>query len=335
MKVLFLRRQRIGGIASYSSALAEALVRRGIEVDIEDADRWIPNETGSKPDSKVTPQLKKKAENYHAVHAFGYRSAWACGAAFRSNAAWFYSAYDMPKTTHELLIDKLNEAQAGICSSRAVYRALDEAIAIDLVTEPPGILATEKSSPRIGESGQPVIAAIGRLTPEKGFEALIHAMERVWEVHPDAQLSLATVPSFPARPEYEKELRDALAKTSRPDQIRLAGELKDKAAFFREATIFVVPSRRAGFSMAALEAMSAGIPVLLRRTGGLPEIIDPDISGMLFDDDESLGETINEMLSLPMTLEAISRAAPIRVEELFDIDHHAIRIEQIYRDVLE
>lgn len=337
MKILFLRRRQIGGLATYSDALAKALAEHGFAVKIENAEKWIPNETGSKPDSKVTPHLIKLAKDFDIVHAFGYRPAWACGAAFKSYSAWFYTAYDMPKTTHELLIDKLNEAQAGICSSRAVYRALDEAIAIDLVIERPGIEPLE--APSItkevarGSLGVPPdakhIVGLGRLVPERGFDALLGAMESILAEFSDVHVSIAG-----AGPQAD-DLKKAVAALPNPGQVKLVGHVENKAAFLHSADLVVVPSRRAGTSMVALEAMSLGLPVLVRNTGGLPELIDPDISGMVFESDETLGETISEMLGLPLTLQTLGSAARVRVEEHFNLTRHAESIARLYKGVLE
>jgi glycosyltransferase involved in cell wall biosynthesis len=337
MKILFLRRQSLGGIATYSDALAGALEKHGCTVKIDNAEKWIPNETGPKPDAKVTPLLKKLSEDFDIVHAFGYRSAWACAAAFKSYSAWVYTAYDMPKTTHQLLIDKVNEAQAGICSSRAVYRALDEAIAIDLVIERPGILplvqpeiSKEEAKGLLGLPADAIaIVALGRQVPERGFDALLEAMELVWPAFGEAHLVLGG-----SGPEAES-LRKAAASCSRPSQVKLTGHVKDIASFLWAADLVVVPSRRAGTSMVALDAMCLGLPVLLRNTGGLPELIDPDISGMLFDNDHTLGDTINEMLGLPLTLQTLGSAARVRVEEHFHLSDHAESIAKLYRSVLE
>lgn len=337
MNILFLRRQRLGGIATYSEALAATLDKHGISVKIEDADKWIPNETGSKPDSKVTPKLVKMAESFDIVHAFGYRPAWACGVAFKSYSAWFYTAYDVPKTTHELLIDKLNEAQAGICSSRAVYRSLDEAIAIDLVIERPCVpgLAQPQASRAelrmiygIPESAV-VLVALGRLVPERGFDALIKALDEVWDTYPDVYLLMGG-----AGPQSD-DLRALVKDVHRPSQVKIVGEVAKRNEFLACGDVVVVPSRRAGTSMVALEAMSLGLPVLLRNTGGLPELIDPDISGMLFENDEKLGETVNELLGLPLTLQTLASAARVRFEEHFRIDEHAESIAKLYKSVME
>lgn len=337
VNILFLRRQQLGGIATYSDALAGALAEHGCTVKIEDAEKWMPNETGPKPDSKVTPHLVKLAKDFDIVHAFGYRPAWACGVAFKSYSAWFYTAYDIPKTTHEMLIDKLNEAQAGICASRAVYRALDEAIAIDLVLERPGIAslsqpiktrAEAKRSLGVPESAV-LIAGLGRLVPERGFDALLRAMDAVWQDVPEAHLRIGGVgPESGALAELAKGL-------SKAGHVGLSGRAADAREFLSAADLVVIPSRRAGMSMVGLEAMSLGLPVLLRNTGGLPELIDPDISGMLFETDESLGSTIVELLGLPLTLETLGNAARIRAEEHFSLAEHAGSIARLYKAVLE
>jgi glycosyltransferase involved in cell wall biosynthesis len=337
LNVLFLRRQRLGGIASYSEALSAALTERGFSVKIEDAEKWIPNETGPKPDSKVTPHLKKVAEGHDVVHAFGYRSAWACGVAFKSYSAWFYTAYDMPKTTHELLIDKLNEAQAGICSSHAVYRALDEAIAIDLVIERPTIkaldapaIAKEEAKVRLAVPENAVlIVCLGRLVPERGFDGLLRSMEGVWAAIPEAQLVIGGT-----GPQME-DLKKIATELSRAAQVKFSGHVEDIAAFLYSADVVAVPSRRAGTSMVALEAMSLGLPVLVRNTGGLPEIIDPDVSGMMFEHDGNLGDAISEVLGLPLTRQTLGSAAKIRFEEMFDLGSHADAIAKLYRGVME
>lgn len=306
------------------------MAEQGIRITIEDADTWIPNETGPKPDSKVTPRLLKLAKDYDVVHAFGYRCAWACGAAFKSYSAWFYTAYDMPKTTHELLIDKLNEAQAGICSSRAVYRALDSAIAIDLVVEPPGVdLPQSAQGYEARTGGRIVVAALGRLVSERGLESLIPAMEHVWTTFPDCVLRIGGTGPQAA------EIAALARRSSRTTQIELVGAVTDLDSFYAQADVVAVPSRRAGTSMVALEAMARSRPVLLRSTGGLPELIEPDVSGMLFEDDDSLGETLSEMLSLPLTRQTLAGAGRVRVEERFAMADHAESIAALYKGVME
>ncbi|HVL39571.1 MAG TPA: glycosyltransferase family 4 protein [Fimbriimonadaceae bacterium] len=333
MRVLLLRRQSFGGIATHTGQLAEGLRERGVEVEIEEAD-WIPDRTGGKFDKNVSERLRKVAKGCDLVHAFGYRAAWACSAAFGSDEAWLYSAWDMPKTTHPILIGKLNDCTAGLCSSRAVYGALDEAIAIHLQVVKPGVTPQEIPRPReelrreLGlDETSLAVGAMGRYVPERGFDALIEAMNDVWPAFEEAHLLLA------GKGPAEDDLKAIAMGARKPERIRFFGSVSDPLAFLGALDLLVVPSRRAGTSMVALEGMSLGVPVLLRHTGGLPELIDEDISGMTFNTDASLASRINEMLGLPLTLETLARAARVRVEEHFRLDDTVDRIERIYRSI--
>lgn len=337
MTVLFLRRQSLGGIATHSESLAAALGVHGITVSIEDATAWIPNETGPKVDKKVSERLRKVAGPYDLVHAFGYRAAWACSHAFSHKEAWVYTAYDLPKTTHRLLISALNDAQAGIVSSHAVFRALDEAIALDLNVIPPGIATlTEPPPPKakvkteLGfDPDAPLIGVMARMVPERGVRAVIDAMETVWNSHPDTQLLVAG-----EGPEQDR-LKRMAADASNPTQIRFQSRVSDKDRFFGALDLLVVPSTRAAFSMVALEGMARSVPVLLRHTGGLPEMIDEDVSGYLFDSDEQLGPRIIELLDMPLAIESAGRAGRIRSLELFSLDRCAEMVADLYRSVVE
>lgn len=336
MKILFLLRQKLGGVATHAHDLQSALATRDIQVDIEEATSWIPNETGPKYDKSVSKKLRQIAEGYDLVHAFGYRSAWACSAAFGHKEAWIYTAYDIPKTTHRVLISHLNDAQTGICASRAVFRALDEAIAIDLTTLSPGVRPAPQEKPDKEEArkvlGLPatgtIVGGLGRLVPERGFKQLVESMAIVWAGIPEAILVIGG--EGPER----SALETAAKETHRPDQVRILGHVPDAWKFFAALDLCVVPSTRAGYSMVALEAMALGIPVMVRSTGGLIELVETDISGFVFRADEELGQHISEVLNLPLTLQTVGAAGRIRASETFSLEPTVEGLVEIYRGIV-
>lgn len=336
MKVLLLHRQKVGGIATLVADLARELPKHEIEVRVEDASSWIPNATGGKIDKTVTRLIRAASEGFDLVHAFGYRTGWACSEAFGHREAWVYTAYDIPKTTHRQLITRLNDAQQGLCASRAVYRSLDDAIAIDLTTVIPGVRRPPEPTPGKAESrkalGLPesasIVGGLGRLVPERGFDALIEAMGIVWSGAPDAYLAIAG-------DGMERPLLEAAARQSlRPDQIRFVGAVDDAFAFLACLDLCVVPSRRAGFSMVALEAMALGVPTSVRSTGGLIELVDPDISGFTFRADEELGSHVVELLDLPLTLQTVGHAGKVRAEETYALEPYVDSVVEVYRSIL-
>jgi glycosyltransferase involved in cell wall biosynthesis len=337
MRVLLLRRRPFGGIATYTGLLATALAGHGIEAEIEEASDWIPNETGSKVDKAVSERLAERAKDFDLVHAFGMRPAWACAAAFGYKEAWIYSALDMPKTTHRILIDKLNQAQMGICASNAVLTALDHALALDLTEVSPGVPQTTEPPPSKAAARAslslpadvPLVAALGRFVPERGFGALVSAMETVWESVPDARLCLA------GQGELEGELRVHVESLSRGPQVTVLGVLPEPQSLLAAADLVAVPSANAGFSMAAIEAMNVGTPVLLRNKAGLREVGVPEVSAYTYDLDEELGPRLAELLAMPISLESVGQAGRLRVLERFTLEQSVESVVEIYRSILQ
>jgi glycosyltransferase involved in cell wall biosynthesis len=102
-------------------------------------------------------------------------------------------------------------------------------------------------------SGGPLILAVGRLVPYKGFDLLVRAMKRV-------NATLLLIGSGP-----QAEQLDALAKTEGVSQkVRMLGRVADLQPYFQIASIFVLPSttRAEAFGLVQLEAMAAGLPVV-------------------------------------------------------------------------
>lgn len=337
MKVLLLHRQPFGGLANYVTSLAGGLAKHDVKATVLDATRLIPNETGAKPDKTVSAWLKDTASGFDLVHAFGYRPAWACAEAFGYDEAWVYTAFDMPKTTHSMLIDRLNRSQAGICASNAILRELDKALALDLSVVYPGVETERDAAPTRDEArealGLPkealMVGAMGRWEIESGFRSLIDSMCQVTAEHGTAHLAIAGAGV------EEGELRHRAEGLPEPECVHFMGTLGDPRTFLAALDLLVVPCTRGGASMAAIEAMAESVPVLLRNVGGLSELILEDVSGYLFDSDEQLGTRIAEMLSMPLTLESTGRAGRLRVMERFTLEQSARSVVELYQSVTQ
>jgi glycosyltransferase involved in cell wall biosynthesis len=86
--------------------------------------------------------------------------------------------------------------------------------------------------------------------------------------------------------------------------------------------------------MVALESMALGVPTMVRGTGGLHELIEPDISGFVFRGDEELGTHIAEVLDLPLTLQTVGAAGRIRATETFALEPSVEGLVEIYRGIV-
>lgn len=314
----------MGGIASYCDALRVSLKDQGIDVVVDDADEWIPNETGWSVDRAVSKKLQDAAKGFEIVHAFGYRAAWACNEAFYLKRHWVYTAYDLPKTTASQLIDRLNAARTGICVGSAVKHKLDSADALNLRTIVPGVwvpphrLSKAEARQQLGIcDDQTVVLAIGPYGSDRGFSALWDAATQLGQEVSDVMVcALGPVDQDPGH------------------SVRVVAPPFDKWMWLAACDIVVAPYERAGFSMAAAEAMRFGKVVLMRRAGGLPDMGTENVNIELFENDDDLLFCLIELLNSPIHRESVSDSAAIRAESGFDLERCAREHAQLYRDLL-
>lgn len=323
MRVLALLRQSRGGLARWASDVTAWLAEEGVELVVDDAS-WIPAQTGRATDKEVSKRVRADARGFDVVHGLGYRAAWACAEAFSLRFPWVYTAYDPPKTTHPDLVDRLNSSRRGIVPSRSVHDDLDNAdvLHLEVIPPPASMEDTDREAVR-NELGIPpgcvLIYSQGEFTPESGLASLFPAMEAVWKDSPEARL--AVVGEGTERL-HSSDVRVTVLRTW----------LDHPGRWLSGADLVVVPARRAGWSRTAVEAMQAGVSVVLRNWGGLTEIGDPGVSTWLFDDDADLGRVLAEAAASPLRRESIGAAGRAWVENRLDPSRHAKRLARIYRE---
>ena len=115
-----------------------------------------------------------------------------------------------------------------------------------------------------GVEGRPVFGHVGRLSEEKNHRFLFEVFEEVKSQLPDAVLLLA------GRGPLEGDLRAEACKRGIDDAVRFLGVCEDVPALLKGMDVFVLPSRKEGLSMAAIEAQAAGLPVIMST--GVPEL---------------------------------------------------------------
>jgi len=176
----------------------------------------------------------------------------------------------------------------------------------------------------------PVIGAAGRLIPLKGFDALLGAFALVRRNCPDAQLRIAG--EGPDRGRLDSLVREK----GLSDGVELLGELADMAGFLQSLDVFAMPSRREGFGMAVLEAMSCGLPVVASDAGGLKEIVQDGVNGRLVPagDEKALADALCAILTDRALAERFGRESRRSVESRFTLQRMARRYEQAYRDAM-
>jgi glycosyltransferase involved in cell wall biosynthesis len=174
-----------------------------------------------------------------------------------------------------------------------------------------------------------IIGAAGRFSPEKGFEVLVKAAERVLREHPCTGFVLFG--EGQERASLQKQIQAAGLGQS----FILAGFRADLDRFLPHFDLFVLPSYTEGMPNVVLEAFAAGVPVVATAVGGTPEIVEDGVSGYLVPsgDDETMAERIVEALHDADELPDMGRKGRLNVQEKFGFATQAELYCQLFKQL--
>jgi glycosyltransferase involved in cell wall biosynthesis len=175
-----------------------------------------------------------------------------------------------------------------------------------------------------------VVGFIGRFEPRKGVPALIEAAAMLAGRRADIRFRLAG--DGPGRRSAEAQAAGA----GLDGRIEFLGSRSDIAQTLGQFDVFVLPSYSEGLSIALLEAMAAGRPIVATAVGGTPEAIEHERSGLLVPpgDAPALARAIERLLDDPNLARRLGNSARGAVDERFTIEANAKRVWALYHQVL-
>jgi glycosyltransferase involved in cell wall biosynthesis len=175
---------------------------------------------------------------------------------------------------------------------------------------------------------QPVVLAVGRHVAQKGFDLLLKAWATVSRTVPAARLRI--VGDGPLRPEHER-----LAAQLRLASVEWYGPTAQVEALYRDAAVFVLPSRYEGMPLALLEAQALGVPaVAFDCPTGPGEILTADTGRLVPPGDVTgLALALVELLSRPELRAHMAHAAIARSRAVFSRQEHERRWTALVREV--
>ena len=187
----------------------------------------------------------------------------------------------------------------------------------------------------VGEAGaDPLVATVARLTPEKGVDVLVQAMASVRARHQSVRL-VVIGPKQEGYDDYAADLLTSVADLGLTDAITFTGAVPDPSEHWKQAWVYVQPSRNEGFGLAVAEAMAAGLPVIASDTGGLAEVVERDRSGLLVppEDPGALADAIDRLLVDRGLAARLGAAARERVFSTFTLERMVDRYEAVYAEL--
>ena len=130
--------------------------------------------------------------------------------------------------------------------------------------------------------------------------------------------------------------RNLVEELGLSQHVTFLGAVLDVARYLAQLDLFMLPSEYESFGLAALEAMSCGVPVVTSRAGGLPEVVEDGVAGLLckVGDPECLAQTAFEILQDEERRSEMGRAARRSAVERFPRDRVVDQYEAYYRQVI-
>jgi N-acetyl-alpha-D-glucosaminyl L-malate synthase BshA len=177
-------------------------------------------------------------------------------------------------------------------------------------------------------AGHKVITHISNFREVKRVKDVVRVFARIRRAMPSTLLMIG---DGPERDDAEKEAR----LLGVDEDVRFLGRLDSASVLLQRSDLFLLPTQMESFGLAALEAMACGVPVVGTRAGGLPEVVEDSVSGLLEPPSavEAMGRRAVELLRNPERHVAMRDAALARARQ-FDAELVVPRYEALYREVL-
>jgi len=194
----------------------------------------------------------------------------------------------------------------------------------------------EKTRKKLGVKENEILyGIIGNFIPLKGQDFFLRALARAKEQRPGLRVTLLMV-GRALDPTFEKALRRLVSGLKLDSTVLFHDYTQNIAEIFSALDVFVLPSKREGFSRSLLEAMSCGLPILATRLDEVEEAVSRDEGGILIDfgDVEKMGSAIITLCENSGLRKEMGGRNRKRAIERFSLRAHAESVQEIYTKLL-
>jgi glycosyltransferase involved in cell wall biosynthesis/GT2 family glycosyltransferase len=254
---------------------------------------------------------------------------WAESRPQKLSDAVFVRDFFEPMLTLEAM---LMEQSAGVIAiSEAIARDVENAYNLRLDPSRLGFvpLGIEDASLLPSKMPDPLppgmlrVVFVGRLEERKGIDVFLEAIREVLPDYPNVHVDIVGNDRIPGPGDVTYRAAFEADARVRPIHARVAfhGEVPDEVlrGFYRACDVFVAPSRYESFGLILVEAMIFSRPVIGCKAGGMVEIVEHGVSGMLAEpgDVSSLTSCLRQLLDDPSLRARLGEAGRARYEQFF------------------
>ena len=177
----------------------------------------------------------------------------------------------------------------------------------------------------------PLVGAVGNIRVPKAYDVLLRAFAQVTDTMPEARLVIVGQPLAGL---YEDllELRRSLEMDTK---VHFLGFREDVPRILRALDVFALSSSDEGFSLATVQAMATGLPVVATRSGGPETIVDDGVSGILVPpgDPSALAKGIMDVIGDRDRGSGMGRRGRERVLRDFSLRRMVERYSELYEEL--
>ncbi len=251
---------------------------------------------------------------------------------FRSNRYFKFSMKVLKESSAMICVsNKLSsyatELTDGMVHPKVIYNGVDQEIFHPV--EDKGKLRQELNLPR----DKKILCFVGRIEHEKGIRELYEAFHRVASLIKDAVLVCVGVG------QWEDRMRKKMIQDNLESRIFLPGKIihADVAKYMQACDVFVFPSYNEGMPNSLLEAMACGLPCVASDAGGIPEVIEHGVNGLLIPtkDAEQLSVSLLNILEEPDLASKLSKMAYKTISNKFSWQNNAAQHIVVYEETLK
>jgi N-acetyl-alpha-D-glucosaminyl L-malate synthase BshA len=197
----------------------------------------------------------------------------------------------------------------------------------DFYTRNPELVAQQR--PRFAKPGESLLVHLSNFRPVKRVLDVIETFARVSQALPARLLMIGDGP--------ERSAAEFLAqRLGVGDRVDFVGKQENVNELLALSDLMLMPSEMESFGLAALEAMACRVPAVATRVGGVPELIEDGVNGLLYEigDVEGMAAGAISILSDPALLERLSTAARQTAQDHFCASRIIPHYERYYERIL-
>ena len=198
---------------------------------------------------------------------------------------------------------------------------------IEIIPNPVDTAAVRERAAGAPSMAGPYALYVGKLAPNKGTSYLVDVVRNA-----ELDWPLVIVGDGPGRVELEK----AAAHSGK--DIRFCGWLEpaETATWLAHASILLFPSSGPeSLSRVLIEASALGVPIAAINTGGTPDIVEDEVTGLLSQSPEELASDVKRLRSDAQLRARLGAAAAARAGEKFEAAAVVARVDALYQDILK